>query len=281
MTDLTGLDPTQDVPAAFDAHAENYDDVALSALGRVYRDRVRRHLSPSLAPGSRVLDLGCGTGLDAVWMAEHGCTVVGLDASEAMLEHATDRARGAGLSAACRFVQADLNALGECGFDDLQFDLVLANFGAINCVGALAQFGSELGRAVRPGGRAVLVPMSPMSPTERLQALLTGNKTLWSRRRSIDLRHRSDVPGYEGLVVQYFSAQAVGTALSPWFAEIGIEALGVVLPTFEQRALVEHRPALLSTLRRLDLLLSPLAVRLSMGDHQVVVLERKMEGSAP
>ena len=48
-----------------------------------------------LAPG-RVLDVGCGEGADAVWLAEHGWQVTALDVSEVALARVMDHAAEAG-----------------------------------------------------------------------------------------------------------------------------------------------------------------------------------------
>jgi SAM-dependent methyltransferase len=40
----------------------------------------------------RVLEVGCGTGTNAVWLASKGCTVVGVDVSETAIERAKQRA---------------------------------------------------------------------------------------------------------------------------------------------------------------------------------------------
>ncbi len=59
----------------------------------------------------RVLDCGCGTGDLAIWLAERGCTVTGVDFLAAPLEQA--RARAAARGVAVNFLQMDALAVGE------------------------------------------------------------------------------------------------------------------------------------------------------------------------
>ena len=76
----------------------------------------------ALAPG-RALDVGCGEGADAVWLARHGWDVVGLDPSGVALERARAGAAAAGVEV--RWVHAEL----ADAMDDLDtgaFDLVVA-----------------------------------------------------------------------------------------------------------------------------------------------------------
>ena len=74
---------------AFDAFAAEYDSgFTYSASALLLRGVVWRRLQPHLKSGARVLDLGCGTGEDSLWMARAGCEVVSADASPAMLDTA-------------------------------------------------------------------------------------------------------------------------------------------------------------------------------------------------
>jgi SAM-dependent methyltransferase len=62
-----------------------------------------------LAPG-RALDVGCGEGADAVWLAERGWTVTGVDISRVALDRAAEVAASAGLADRLRWTHADLSA---------------------------------------------------------------------------------------------------------------------------------------------------------------------------
>lgn len=96
---------------AFDAAAAGYDEAfTFTHLGRWYRTAARKWLEAAFRPGSHILELGCGTGEDALWLAGRGIRVTALDASPAMLEVARAKAAQAGAEAeaAIRFVGADL-----------------------------------------------------------------------------------------------------------------------------------------------------------------------------
>jgi len=64
------------------------------------------------SPG-RVLDVGCGEGADAIWLAQHGWTVVATDISSVAVERGEQHARDTDPAAAARIEwrQADLLAL--------------------------------------------------------------------------------------------------------------------------------------------------------------------------
>jgi 2-polyprenyl-3-methyl-5-hydroxy-6-metoxy-1,4-benzoquinol methylase len=75
-----------------------------------------------VAPGA-ALDVGCGNGRHAVWLAEHGFRVTAVDFSEEALRQARERAAGAGVEV--DWVQADIRAY-EPGIE--AFSLVLVGY---------------------------------------------------------------------------------------------------------------------------------------------------------
>lgn len=76
-----------------------------------------------LDPGT-ALDLGCGEGADAVWLARRGWLVVAVDISGVALARAAAHAEQAGVAARITFLRADL---GDA-FPDGTYDLVTAQF---------------------------------------------------------------------------------------------------------------------------------------------------------
>jgi len=103
-----------------------------------------------LTPG-RALDVGCGEGADAIWLASCGWDVTAIEVSGVALERAAQHARDAGLTV--RWVHA---GLAEAGLTPASFDLVSAQYPALlRTPGAAAE--RALLAAVAPGGVLLLV----------------------------------------------------------------------------------------------------------------------------
>lgn len=99
-----------------------------------------------IAPGQRVLDIGCGTGVVALTAARAGAVVTGADLTPALLERARINADIAGQSIA--FEEADVEAMP---FADANFDVVLSQFGHMFGPRPDITLGEML-RVLKPGG---------------------------------------------------------------------------------------------------------------------------------
>jgi len=116
--------------------------------------------------GLNALDLGCGTGRHALWLAESGATVTAVDFSEGMLAEAR-RKSGA---ATVRFLVHDLHQ--PLAFPAGAFDLVVSGL-VLEHLRNLDLFFGEVGRVLRPGGRAVVSAMHPAMFLRGTQARFT------------------------------------------------------------------------------------------------------------
>jgi SAM-dependent methyltransferase len=246
--------------AAFDAVAADYDATFTKThLARLLRLRVWQHLDRAFTPGQRVLELGCGTGEDAVWLASRGVAVHATDASEGMLGVAQRKAAGVPL---VTFERQDASALSVSD----QFDGAFANFGVLNCVADLHGLGSRLGVSLRPGSRFVAVVMPPFCLWETVWYALHGDLRRATRRwHSHSIALIGDAP----LPVHYPSAAKLAKQLEPGFAVRHVEGLGTLLPPSYLSHLADRLPPWVA---RLD-------SRMSLGhlwaDHYIAVLERR------
>jgi malonyl-CoA O-methyltransferase len=116
--------------------------------------------------GLTVLDLGCGTGRHALWLAEAGATVTAVDFSEGMLAEAR-RKPGA---EAVQFVAHDLAR--PLPFPAGSFDLVVSGL-VLEHLADLDHFFREARRVLKPGGRAVISAMHPAMFLKGAQARFT------------------------------------------------------------------------------------------------------------
>ena len=116
-------------------------------------------VAADLAPGS-ALDLGCGEGGDAMWLAERGWRVVAVDISETALARAAEDAQARGVADRIDFQQHDLSV----SFPSGEFDLVSAQFmHSMLPLDRTAIF-KRAASAVRSGGVMLIVDHSGPPP---------------------------------------------------------------------------------------------------------------------
>jgi SAM-dependent methyltransferase len=128
-------------------------------LASLFDEEVRPHnerfrAAAAVGPRDRVLDVGCGTGestREAARAAAAG-RVVGVDVAEPVLAVARQRTAREGLRNVC-YLRADAQTWL---FAPETFDLCLSRFGVMFFADPIAAF-TNIGRALRPGGRLVLL----------------------------------------------------------------------------------------------------------------------------
>jgi ubiquinone/menaquinone biosynthesis C-methylase UbiE len=168
-------------PAPFDAIAARYDEMwTNTATGRLQREAVWREIDPLFSHGARVLDLGCGTGEDALHLTRAEVAVSAFDASPEMVRVARERG-----------VDARVLAIEDIGTLEGAWDGALSNFGALNCVRDIGVLCDPLSRLIRPRGYVALCVMGRFCLHETLHYLRAGNVRKAVRRWSGESESRS------------------------------------------------------------------------------------------
>ena len=133
------------------------------------RYRSHRHLPAwiaSMQPGTRVLEVGCGVGLDSMRMAQHGLHVTGVDLT--VVGPATAQRRAVARGVAVDYSSADAEHLP---FPDSTFDYVYS-FGVMHHAPDTQKCIDEAFRVLRPGGQALIMLYHRHSLNEVVHRLL-------------------------------------------------------------------------------------------------------------
>jgi SAM-dependent methyltransferase len=225
-------EPAGSAAAVFDALAAGYDaGFTETPLGRLHREAVWRRLDSRFAAGARVLELGCGTGEDAVHLARRGVRVLATDGAPAMVDAARRKAREQGVNDRLAFAVMTLESFAAAGADGTMpvdgegpFDGAFSNFGALNCLAELGPVARALAARLRPGAPAVLVLMGPICPWEWLWFLAHGQPGRAFRRL------RPGGARWRGVTVRYPSIGAARRVFAPWFRPLRVSAVGALVP---------------------------------------------------
>jgi ubiquinone/menaquinone biosynthesis C-methylase UbiE len=260
--------------APFDAIAERYDETfTTSKIGQAQRASVWKELKKAFRPGDRILEIGCGTGVDACFLAEHGVTVVACDSSPQMITVATRRVRENGKDSSVfpRLLAAEDIASLRNGDS---FDGAFSNFGALNCVADLQQFAQVLAILLKPGATALLCWMGSRCLWEIAWYLAQGKPGKAFRRF-----RREGVTARLGegatVTVHYPSIRALARTFAPEFQLRSIKGIGVSVPPSYIETWVNRFPRLFDLSMRPDSLLGSCPGIRAFADH--ILLEFRRE----
>ena len=247
--------------SAFDEIAAGYDAAFTSTrIGLLLREAVWRHTDRRFRPGSRILELNCGTGEDALHFAASGIRVLATDASAEMVKIASGKIAQEQLSSLVEVRQLAWEELDRLG--ELEFDGALSNFGGLNCVQNLPSAAAALARRLRPGAPVLICAMGPWCPWEWMWFLLHGHPSKAFRR----LR----AARWRGIDVHYPSIGAVKRAFAPHFQFRRASAIGALLPPPYAEPLAARWPALIKSLSRWERRVESLPPLPWLADHYLI-----------
>jgi len=250
---------------AFDAIADSFDvrfGTWLSVAAQ--RRAVRSALAAAFPVGSRLLEIGGGTGLDAAWLRARKRSVLLTDASPAMVNEAS-RKLGA---AAVEVLAAE--HLGRLGGRNERFDGAFSNFAALNCVDDLRTVARSLAELVQPGGRVLVVLFGTFCPGEMIVETCRGRPRNILRR--LKQGRVSATLGGHSFTIRYHRRHHLRRAMAPWFRLTDAAGIGIFVPPSAAEPWISAHPRLLSALEALD---RRAARRLAfLGDHVLYTFER-------
>ena len=258
--------------SVFDTLASDYDTAFSDRIpGRWLRNRTRRVIAAILPPASRVLDVGCGTGDDALWLAAAGHEVVATDFSQGMLNMTKARRAAAPETVAARVDVERLDLESPCDEVSGPFALVMSNFGAVNCCADLGRLFAWLDRRLEDDGRVVLTIMGRFCLWESIGFALRGRfrqaVRRWSGRANFTI-NGIDQP------IWYHSPAAIENMAQSHFVIESICGIGIFVPSTEFFHICESRPRLMRCLCRLETIVASWWPFNRLGDHYTVVLRR-------
>ena len=208
----TAAAPSSYVGRAFDAMADEYDDVQ-APYYRHWFDVIDRVMVAELRPraaGARALDLCCGTGIQSLRLAGLGYRVTGLDLAPQLLAIAKGKLEAAGHGGAV-FAEGDAAAIPA---RSAAFDLVTC-CGALSMISPWRDTLAEIARCLRPGGRLLLEVEGKWNAEVMWEIVngLTGNALGYDESLRVALGHLLP-PWNEGHQLEYSFKLETGGAVT-------------------------------------------------------------------
>lgn len=266
---------------AFDHIATSYDEgFTNTMIGTAQRKLVWNYLEKILEqqPNAKVLELNCGTGEDAKWMAEHGAEVLATDISSRMVQLSKQKMGMNGLVQKVECRQMDLNNIEEViGME--KFDLIFSNFGGLNCIDPasldnLLQY--QLPSLLNRNGKMIFVIMPTFCLWESFyHTVILKRKNIFRRLSNKPLQ----VSLANGKTIQtwYYSPGWIKKHLPGNIQFQSKKPIGFFVPPSYLNHFFSKRPWLLNMLRNMETKVSGIGLLAAASDHYLVHLQ-KTEG---
>lgn len=260
--------------SAFDAIAASFDETfTYTDIGRMQRDRVYFFLAKILAglDGNSILELGCGTGEDAIWFAKKKFVVKATDISEKMIREAKCKSERAGFHSEVTFQSLSMTDIGTLPKDE-KYDLIFSNFGGFNCLSPMqiqAMSGSLADR-LHPGGQLIAVVMNRFCLWESLYFLSKFSIRKAFRRLSPE-GINAPINKYASVKTWYFSPFKFYSLLAPNFKMVAHYPIGFFIPP---SYLSGFGSGWLRNLNRLERIIQNMPVASRVSDHFIIHLKK-------
>lgn len=263
-----------DTSAAFDVHALHYDAlVEPNALLQTMRAALWAEIIRRVPSPARLLDLGCGTGIDAVYFAQRGYEVTATDASREMVNQTRQRVVRNNVQVRMEHLGAE--QLAELG--DNKFDAIYSDLGPLNCVDDLRAVSEQCAAQLKPNGVLIFSVMARVCPWEMLYYALRGEWTQARRRLP-----REMVPvNLENRVVwtRYYDPREFYATFAQEFQIVTYRSLNLFLPPPYLLRWYQRLGVFGKVLAWLDAKFHALPLLRDMGDHFLMTLTpRKASG---
>jgi len=259
--------------APFDAVAVGYDETfTWSQIGRAQRASVWRELAKTFGPGDRILEIGCGTGVDACFLAERGVRVLACDSSSQMIAVTTRRIQDQGHQKLVQplLLRAEDIATLRSGES---FNGAFSNFGALNCVADLRRLACDLARLLQPGSVALLCWMGSCCLWELVWYLAQGNVDK-AFRRWHRTGTRARLADGAFVDVYYPPVRLLARTFAPEFRLTSFQGIGVAVPPSYLEDWARRHPRLFRLCQRADSCMGRGVGVRALGDHVLVRLQR-------
>ena len=256
---------------AFDQMAKDYDEVfTRSMIGRTQRNAVWSVATEVFPRGSHVLELNCGTGEDALFLARNGVSVTACDASPEMVDVASSRWRNEAPNARISFNLLPTERLRELK-PATTFDGAFSNFSGLNCVADLEQTAADLAALLPLRAPLLLCLSTRFCLWEMLWYAFHGKFRKAFRRCS---GHATAQSGELTIDVYYPTVRKLERLFWPFFRLRSFTGIGVTVPPSYVEPWIRKHPRLLNSMSTIDKTISALPVFRVLGDHMLLHFER-------
>jgi ubiquinone/menaquinone biosynthesis C-methylase UbiE len=262
---------------AFDTIAAEYDlSFSQTLTGKSQRRQSRKWLAAFLQDKQnlRILEINCGTGDDAMWLASLGHQVTATDAAAEMIKEARIKSMLRPPDNSIQFIQCSFKEL-QFNLSNQKFDLIFSNFSGLNCIPAdeLSLLNQQFHELLNPGGHLAVVIFGKYNWWETVYYLLKFNPSKASRR----WRKKRALAGLKKGIFQpvYYYSKNRFCRLLDKFKLIEKKPVGLFVPPSYMESFMKKNPRMFRLLDKLENKAGGMSTFSQWGDHSYLLLKAK------
>lgn len=260
---------TTDVSQAFSKQSIIFDTLYKeNKLSEYLRSTFRKEVLAQLKPNSSVLELNCGTGMDAVYFAEKGHTILATDNALGMLEQLNKKIKEKDLKECIKTLHCSFHDLHK--LDHEKFDYIISNFGGLNCTDNLNGVLQQLSPLLNENGKITLVIMPKICPWELVMIFKGKFKTAFRRFKKQTPAHIEGV----SFLCYYYNPNYIINALKKEFKVLTTRGIFITVPPEFYANFIERYPKLFYVLSQIDKAICAFFPFTYTCDHYMITLQK-------
>jgi ubiquinone/menaquinone biosynthesis C-methylase UbiE len=254
--------------ADFDQAAKNYDNhFTNSEIGKKQRNLVYENLQKQLKNTEKIIEINCGTGEDAIWLAQQEFHVTATDISEKMIEIAQSKSNVNHLT----FKVLDINTLFE---ETENYDFLFSNFGGLNCLTKkeLVLFFNSAAKILTEKGKMSLVIMPKNTIWEQFYFVLKLDfKAAFRRKKEVAF---ANVDG-EKVATYYYNPKDIVTLSETNFEFLEVKPIGFFIPPSYLEPFFKNKKPILNGLTFFENKIKNRSFLSKYADHFIITLQKR------
>lgn len=260
----------------FNKAASTYDaDFTYSVTGNAQRKIIHYYLQKRCREGLSVLEINCGTGEDAFFLASLRCKVLATDGSAEMIRVCLQKAANNALAGNPAFSRKSFSELRDLEPEG-PFDFCFSDFSGLNCIDpeGIMKLSGDLYSMMKPEGKMILVLFGTRCIWEKLYMILKGRFGEINRRsyNASSILNRNFV---NGLTVYYYKPSRIINLFSLHFEYLRSRPVGLYLPPSYLENFFRTKPLLMRLLAFKESLFGKFSFLSDFADHYLIEFRRR------
>lgn len=240
-----------------------------SLIDQTMRNQVHQTVLKFIKPHSSIIEINSGSGIDAVFFAKLGYTILATDVSEGAEMKINEKIRQLNVSnltfKKCSFLELDQ-------LHPSKFDYLISNFGGLNCSDELQKVFHSFDSILLPNAHVTMVILGKYYPWDWIYALKLKFRRAFMRLSKSDVY--ANIEG-EKIKINYYIPKQIIRLMPSNFELQKIENLGFLYPSVNHQTITKQKK-LIALLIKIDaFLLKKDWIPKGVGDYFIITFKKK------